>query len=148
MTASTAPTSTVSSSLALISRRVPATGEGISVSTLSVDTSSSASSTATWSPTCLSQRVTVPSVTDSPSAGRLTSVAMELLRSGTLSSGLGGGCRSEMGVQRLAGQRQVRLAEGFVLGRVRVDVRRDVVRVPLPVVDQLGLADELTDAIS
>jgi hypothetical protein len=28
----------------------------------------------------LSQRVTVPSVTDSPSAGRLTSVAMEFLR--------------------------------------------------------------------
>jgi hypothetical protein len=41
-------------------------GEGISVSTLSVETSSSGSSTATVSPTCLSQRVTVPSVTDSP----------------------------------------------------------------------------------
>ena len=74
--ASTAPTSTVSSSSALISSSVPATGEGISVSTLSVETSSSGSSTATSSPTCLSQRVTVPSVTDSPSAGRLTSVAM------------------------------------------------------------------------
>ena len=48
---------------------MPATGEGISVSTLSVETSSNASSTATESPTFLSQRVTVPSETDSPSAG-------------------------------------------------------------------------------
>ena len=76
-TASTAPTSTVASSSALISSRVPATGEGISVSTLSVETSSSGSSTATVSPTFLSQRVTVPSVTDSPRAGRVTSEAME-----------------------------------------------------------------------
>ena len=49
--------------------RVPATGDGISVSTLSVETSRRASSTATLSPTFLSQRVTVPSVTLSPSAG-------------------------------------------------------------------------------
>ncbi len=76
MVHSSAPTSTVSSSSALISSSVPATGEGISVSTLSVDTSSRGSSTATWSPGCLSQRVTVPSVTDSPSAGRVTEVAM------------------------------------------------------------------------
>src|SRR5690606_22200314 len=53
--------------------------EGISVSTLSVETSSSGSSTATSSPTCLSHRVTVPSVTDSPSAGRVTSLAMNVL---------------------------------------------------------------------
>ena len=58
----------------MISSRVPATGDGISVSTLSVDTSSSGSSTATGSPTCLSQRVTVPSVTLSPSAGMVTGV--------------------------------------------------------------------------
>ena len=49
--------------------RVPATGEGISVSTLSVDTSRSASSTATLSPTLFNHRVTVPSVTLSPRAG-------------------------------------------------------------------------------
>ena len=49
--------------------RVPATGEGISVSTLSVDTSRSASSTATLSPTFFNHRVTVPSVTLSPRAG-------------------------------------------------------------------------------
>ena len=48
---------------------MPATGEGISVSTLSVETSSNASSTATESPTFFNQRVTVPSETDSPRAG-------------------------------------------------------------------------------
>ena len=70
-----APTSTVSSSATVISVRVPATGDGISVSTLSVLTSSSGSSTATSSPTALSQRVTVPSVTLSPRAGKVTAVA-------------------------------------------------------------------------
>ncbi len=74
MTASSAPISTVSSSETFTSSRVPATGEGISVSTLSVEISSSGSSTATSSPTSLSQRVTVPSVTDSPSSGRVTVV--------------------------------------------------------------------------
>src|SRR5262245_23633178 len=78
MTARTAPTSTVSSSWALISSSLPATGEGISVSTLSVETSRSGSSTATSSPMDLSHWVTVPSVTLSPSAGRVTSVAMSV----------------------------------------------------------------------
>ena len=72
ITARSAPTGTVSSSWTRISWRVPATGEGISVSTLSVETSSSGSSTSTRSPTPFSQRVTVPSVTDSPSAGIFT----------------------------------------------------------------------------
>ena len=75
-TASTAPTSTVSSSCTRISSRVPATGEGISVSTLSVETSSSGSSASTESPTSLSHRLTVPSVTLSPRAGRVTSVPL------------------------------------------------------------------------
>src|ERR1700710_1665150 len=74
MTASSAPTSTVSSSLTTIFCNTPATGEGISVSTLSVETSSSGSSTPTWSPSFFSQRVTVPSVTPSPSAGMVTDV--------------------------------------------------------------------------
>src|SRR5262249_13193617 len=126
---------------------VPATGEGISVSTLSVDTSSNGSSTATSSPTCFSQRVTVPSVTDSPSSGRLTSVAMcvgpflWLVRSGW-------GVGSRVRVERLPGQRQVGLAEGFVLGRVSVHQRGDVVGVRLPVVDQLCLTDELADPVA
>ncbi len=65
----------VSSSSARISTRVPATGEGISVSTLSVETSSRGSSTSTVSPTDFSHWVMVPSVTDSPSSGISTSVA-------------------------------------------------------------------------
>ena len=73
MRARGAPTSTSSSSSASSSSTVPATGLGISVSTLSVDTSRSGSSTSTVSPTSLSQRVTVPSVTDSPRAGMVTS---------------------------------------------------------------------------
>ena len=76
ITASTAPTSTVSSSWALISSSTPAVGDGISVSTLSVETSSNGSSASTVSPTCLSHRLTVPSVTLSPSAGRVTEVDM------------------------------------------------------------------------
>ena len=76
MTASSPPISTVSSSPATILVRVPAAGEGISVSTLSVDTSSKGSSTSTVSPSFLSQRVTVPSLTDSPSAGICTEKAM------------------------------------------------------------------------
>ena len=76
MTARVAPTSTVSSSSATIFWTVPATGEGISVSTLSVETSSRGSSTSTVSPTALSQRVMVPSVTDSPSSGMVTSVPL------------------------------------------------------------------------
>ena len=76
MMARTAPTSASSSSGTLISSRVPEAGEGTSVSTLSVDTSSKGSSASTVSPTALSQRDTVPSVTDSPSAGRVTSVDM------------------------------------------------------------------------
>ena len=75
MRAMTAPTSTVSSSSARISTRVPATGDGISVSTLSVETSRSGSSTSTVSPTDFSHWVMVPSVTDSPSSGISTSVA-------------------------------------------------------------------------
>ena len=76
MRAMTAPTSTVSSTSARTSTRVPATGDGISVSTLSVETSSSGSSTSTVSPTSFSQVVMVPSVTDSPSSGISTSVAL------------------------------------------------------------------------
>ena len=60
-----------------MARRVPATGDGISVSTLSVETSRSASSIATESPTFFNQRVTVPSLTLSPSAGIVITVPAE-----------------------------------------------------------------------
>jgi len=69
MTASGTPTATVSPSGTRISRTTPATGEGTSESTLSVETSKSGSSTATGSPGRFSQRVIVPSVTVSPSWG-------------------------------------------------------------------------------
>ena len=69
-----APTGTVVSTATSIANRVPATGEGISVSTLSVETSSNASSTATESPIFFSQRVTVPSLTLSPNAGIVITV--------------------------------------------------------------------------
>jgi hypothetical protein len=72
ITANSAPTATVESTATTIFCKTPATGEGISVSTLSVETSSNGSSTATWSPSFFNQRVTVPSVTDSPSAGMVT----------------------------------------------------------------------------
>ena len=72
ITASSAPTATVESTATTIFCKIPATGDGISVSTLSVETSRSGSSTATISPSFFNQRVTVPSVTDSPSAGIVT----------------------------------------------------------------------------
>ena len=46
------------------------------MSTLSVETSNSGSSASTWSPSCLSQRVMVPSVIDSPSSGMVTVVVL------------------------------------------------------------------------
>ncbi len=57
---------------------MPDAGAGISVSTLSVETSSSGSSALTYSPSALSHRVTVPSVTLSPSWGIVTETAMAL----------------------------------------------------------------------
>ncbi len=64
---------------------VPAAGLGTSVSTLSVEISSSGSSASTCSPSCLSHRVSVPSETETPICGITTStavsVAMRLLPS-------------------------------------------------------------------
>ena len=85
-----APTATVVSTGTSIANSVPATGEGISVSTLSVETSRSASSTATLSPTFLSQRVTVPSLTDSPSAGIVMTVPPDVA-AGAAAGAAGGG---------------------------------------------------------
>ena len=62
------------------------------MSTLSVDTSRSASSTATESPTPLSQRVTVPSLTLSPSAGIVIIVPAE-----EFAAGAGGGVTGATG---------------------------------------------------
>src|SRR2546425_1073326 len=104
--------------------KVPDAGDGISVSTLSVDTSRSGSSASTCSPSFLSQRVTVPSVTLSPSCGMVTETGMVLA---TPQSG-GGRCSgrwkvwispySAMDVQRLAGEGEEGLADRLGLGRV------------------------------
>ena len=51
----------------------PATGEGTSASTLSVEISTSGSSTATESPTFTRHSRTVPSATESPISGKVTS---------------------------------------------------------------------------
>ena len=79
MTASSAPTSTVSPSGTTTCVRTPDAGDGTSESTLSVEISKSASSRSTWSPTCLIQRMMVPSVTVSPSCGRTTSAIAPVL---------------------------------------------------------------------
>src|SRR5580692_6047077 len=71
---SSAPTATVSPSLAMISPSVPADGAGTSIVTLSVSSSTNGSSTATVSPAFLNQRPMVASVTDSPSVGTRISV--------------------------------------------------------------------------
>jgi hypothetical protein len=76
MMASSTPTSTVSSSATLIELNTPDAGDGTSVSTLSVETSSNGSSAVTVSPSCFNQRVTVPSVTLSPSRGMVTETGM------------------------------------------------------------------------
>jgi hypothetical protein len=88
MTASSDPTSTVSSSATVMLLKIPDAGEGISVSTLSVDTSRSGSSASTCSPSFLSQRVTVPSVTLSPSWGMVTETDMVLSDSSWCCSGV------------------------------------------------------------
>ena len=71
---SSAPTATVSPSLAAISASTPAAGAGTSIVTLSVSSSTSGSSTATASPGCLNHLPIVASVTDSPSVGTRISV--------------------------------------------------------------------------
>ena len=67
------------------------------MSTLSVETSSSASSTATESPTFLSQRVTVPSLTLSPRAGIVITVPAVTGTTGATGSGITTGATSTTG---------------------------------------------------
>jgi hypothetical protein len=72
--AKTVPTLTVASSATSICWITPETGAVISVSILSVEISTSGSSMATVSPTFFNHRETVPSVTLSPRAGKVTGV--------------------------------------------------------------------------
>src|SRR2546426_6607553 len=75
MTASSVPTLTVSPSGTLIETTFPPTGEGTSVSTLSVEISNRGSSRSIVSPSFFSHLVMVPSTTVSPSCGMVTGVA-------------------------------------------------------------------------
>src|SRR5690606_37965836 len=142
MTARTAPTSAVSSSGTKISSRTPATGDGTSVSTLSVETSSKGSSTSILSPTFFNQRVTVPSVTLSPSAGSTTDSL--IVRSQIVLSLVFYGARLDS-VQRLTGELQHGLADRLVLRRVTVNKRRDILGVGLPVHNELRFTDKFAD---
>ena len=72
ISASTEPTCTVSPSAKWIATMVPLAGAGTSASTLSVETSTRISSASMVSPTCLCHSRMVPSVTDSPMAGKVT----------------------------------------------------------------------------
>ena len=83
------PTATVESGSARISATVPATGEGRSASTLSVEISTSGSSTATWSPTATRHSSTVPSATESPISGNATSVSSASAAGGSSSAAAG-----------------------------------------------------------
>ncbi len=78
ISATTVLIATVWPSATLISRSVPAAGDGISASTLSVEISKIGSSRLTGSPTFLSHFVIVPSAIDSPICGMMTSAAMVL----------------------------------------------------------------------
>src|SRR6266545_3208248 len=74
--ATTLLTATVSPSLTLISVRMPAAGDGISASTLSVEISNNGSSRSIESPTFLIHRTMVPSAIDSPIWGITTFVIL------------------------------------------------------------------------
>jgi len=76
--ASTVPTTTVSPSWTRISETTPDAGDGTSVSTLSVEISSSVSSASIVSPTFFDHFVTVPSETETPICGITTSTAVVL----------------------------------------------------------------------
>src|SRR5581483_6519919 len=79
MRARTTPTSTVWPSSTRISTSRPLDGAGISVSTLSVEISTIGSSVSIQSPTRLRQATIVPSATDTPIWGIVTSTAVGLV---------------------------------------------------------------------
>src|SRR3990172_313159 len=74
--ASSVPTATVSPSLTRIRTSTPSSGEGTSVSTLSVEISNSSSSRATCSPSFFNHLMIVPSMTVSPICGMVTDVVI------------------------------------------------------------------------
>ena len=83
ISASTLPTPTVSPSAAWILTTVPLTGAGTSASTLSVDISTSVSSSEISSPSCLCHSRMEPSETESPIGGMTTSTVVFTAISGS-----------------------------------------------------------------
>src|SRR5215211_1206928 len=77
--ASTVPTSTVSPTSTSTSLRSPAAGAGTSVSTLSVEIWAIGSSDSTESPGCFFHSTMVPSATDTPIWGIVTSISPSLV---------------------------------------------------------------------
>src|SRR4051812_23271488 len=74
--ASSVPTSTVAPTSTSIDVTRPVAGDGTSVSTLSVEISTIGSSASTQSPTRFFHSTTVPSATDTPICGIVTSTAL------------------------------------------------------------------------
>ena len=56
------------------------------------------------------------------------------------------GSNSAVAVQRLSGEGEMGLTQGFVLRRMGVDVRRHITRVRFPAVDQLRFTDQFADS--
>ena len=110
MRAMTWPTVTVSPSSARISVIVPAAGAGSSMSTLSVEISTTVSPSATVSPTLTAHSRIVPSVTDSPPAGVTMSTTSPPVSAGS-SASASAARRPRLGRRRHArGRRAVALA--------------------------------------
>src|SRR3954465_14725201 len=76
MEASTVPTSTAAPTSPAIAATRPVAGDGPSVSTLSVEMSTIASSASTQSPTRFFHSTTVPSATETPIWGIVTSATL------------------------------------------------------------------------
>src|SRR5271156_1010417 len=102
-TATTVLIWTVVPAWTLISESTPATGEGISASTLSVDISNNGSSCCTVSPGFFSHLVMVPSNIDSPIWGMITSLAEADAATATGAGELGGSTFAGVGAGAAAG---------------------------------------------
>ena len=120
ITASRAPTSTVSPSATRISETTPAAGAGTSESTLSVDTSNNGSSAATLFADLLEP------ARDRAFGDGLTELRHRDVHGAFLPAPM------RLAVEAAAGQRERRLAEQLRERRVRVDQQTDVARVSLP----------------
>src|SRR4051794_20967555 len=129
--ASTVPTSTVVPTSTRISVRRPAAGDGQSVSILSVEISQIVSSYSTQSPTCFFHSTIVPSETETPIWGIVTSIVSvaEELTGGLLHAVDAGqdGLLQRWGERdRDVGRRDARDRPVEVLERALGDQRRDL----------------------